>query len=79
MGRAGKALKQALEAYEISQNKLAVALELDRSKVYRWFHEKIDPTAETVAEIVKALNDINPSAAEMFVQLYLGDLIDRQE
>lgn len=79
MGRAGKALKQALEAYEIGQNKLAVALGLDRSKVYRWFHEKIDPTAETVAEIVKALNDINPSAAEMFVQLYLGDLVDRSE
>jgi predicted transcriptional regulator len=67
------------QAYGISQNKLAVALGTDRFKVYRWFHEKIDPTAETVAEIVKALNDINPCAAEMFVQLYLGDLIDRPE
>lgn len=79
MGRAGTALKQALEACGISQNKLAVALGTDRFKVFRWFHGQIDPQAETVAEMVKALNDINPSAAEMFVQLYLGDLVDRSE
>jgi hypothetical protein len=42
MGRAGKALKQALETYRISQNKLAVALSVDRSIVFRWFHEQTD-------------------------------------
>lgn len=79
MGRAGQALKQTLEAYKISQNKLAVALGIERNKVFRWFHEKIDPTAETVADIVKALNTINPVAAEMFIELYLGDLVDKEE
>ena len=79
MGRAGKALRQALEHHGISQNKLAVALGLDRSKVFRWFHEKIDPSAERVAQIVKALNQIDPNAAELFVQLYLGDLVSRDD
>ena len=76
MGRAGKALKQALESYGISQNKLAGILGVERNKVFRWFHEQVDPTAETVADIVKALNEINPSAANEFIELYLGDLVN---
>lgn len=79
MGRAGKALKQTLETYGISQNKLAVALSVERNKVFRWFHEQVDPTAETVADIVKALNDINPASAKKFIELYLCDLVDDQE
>jgi transcriptional regulator with XRE-family HTH domain len=79
MGRAGQALKQALETYGISQNKLAVALGIERTIVNRWVHERADPTAETVADIVKALNGINPVAAERFVQLYLGELISGDE
>lgn len=79
MGRAGKALKRTLETYNISQNKLAVALGVERNKVFRWFHEQVDPTAETVADIVKALNNINPSAANKFIELYLGDLVDDSE
>ena len=79
MGRAGKALRQVLEHHGISQNKLAIALGTDRFKVFRWFHEQIDPQAETVAEIVKALNQIDPNAAELFVQLYLGDLVSRDD
>jgi DNA-binding phage protein len=47
-----------------------------RSVVYRWFHELTDPTAETVADIVKALQAINPEAAKAFVQQYLGDLLE---
>ena len=39
----------------------------------------LDPTAETVADIVKALNEINPAAAEKFIELYLGDLVDDGE
>jgi transcriptional regulator with XRE-family HTH domain len=76
MGRAGKALKQTLEAHKISQNKLAVALAVDRAVVNRWFHEQVDPNAETVAEIVKALKGIDRGAAAAFIQLYLGDLLN---
>lgn len=79
MGRAGKALKQTLETYKISQNRLALALGVDRSKVFRWFHEQIDPTAETVADIVKSLNEIDSAAAEMFVRLYLGNLVSDRD
>ncbi|MBW4694537.1 MAG: helix-turn-helix domain-containing protein [Lyngbya sp. HA4199-MV5] len=75
MGRAGKALKQTLETYKISQNKLAVVLNVDRAVVNRWFHEQVDPNAETVAEIVKALQNLDPIAAEAFIKLYLGDLL----
>ncbi|KAM3111550.1 helix-turn-helix domain-containing protein [Phormidesmis sp. 146-20] len=59
----------------MSQNKLAVALGVRRSIVYHWFHEKVDPNAETVAEIVKALKSLSPDAAEEFIKLYLGDLM----
>ncbi|MBD2092664.1 hypothetical protein H6F67_22700 [Microcoleus sp. FACHB-1515] len=33
-----------------------------------------DPTAETVAEIVRVIRESSPIAAEAFVQLYLGDV-----
>ncbi len=79
MGRAGQALKQALETYSISQNKLAVALGIERTVVNRWFHERTDPTAETVADIVKALKGINRDAAKKFIELYLGDLIEDEK
>ena len=79
MGRAGQALKQALETYGISQNKLAVALGIERTVVNRWFHERADPTAETVADIVKALKGIDRAAAEKFVELYLGELLEDEE
>ncbi|WP_333363729.1 helix-turn-helix transcriptional regulator [Microcoleus sp. N3A4] len=35
MGRAGKALKKILEAYDISQYQLAAKMEIDRSNVSR--------------------------------------------
>jgi plasmid maintenance system antidote protein VapI len=41
-------------AYEVSQNKLAVVLDVDRAVVNRWFHEQVDSSAETVADTVKA-------------------------
>ena len=75
MGRAGKALREVLTRYGISQNSLAVKMGLQRSAIYKWFHEERDPTAETVAELVKALKELNVGAAEEFVQLYLGDII----
>jgi transcriptional regulator with XRE-family HTH domain len=79
MGRAGKALKQVLQIYGISQNKLAVALEVRRSVIYRWVHELTDPTGDTIAEIAKALQGLNPAAAEEFVRLYLGDFMQAGE
>lgn len=75
MGKAGKALKEVLETYNISQNRLAETLGIGRSNVYRWLNEIRDPTAETVVDIVKALKRIEPAAAEAFVRLYIGDII----
>jgi transcriptional regulator with XRE-family HTH domain len=74
MGKAGQALRQVLEAYKISQSALATGLGVERPIVFRWYHEQTDPTAETVAQIVQALQVINTSAAKAFVQAYLGDL-----
>ncbi|MEM6252853.1 MAG: helix-turn-helix transcriptional regulator [Cyanobacteria bacterium P01_D01_bin.156] len=75
MGRASRALKQVLQTYGISQNQLAIALNIDRSAVFKWFHEQREPTSETIVEITKVLKQINFEAAESFVQLYLGDLL----
>jgi len=79
MGKAGRALKQVLESYKISQNKLAVKMSIERTVVYRWTHERTDPTGETIAEITKSLWEINPDAAREFVKLYLGDIIEAKE
>lgn len=78
MGRAGQALRDTLEQHKISQNKLAVTMGVGRPKVFRWFHEQIDPTAETVVEIVIALNKLDPEAARTFVHRYLMTLVDSQ-
>lgn len=76
MGRANQALKQILENHSISQNKLAVALGIDRSAIFKWVHDQRDPSSEKVVEITQAIKDINPEAAKEFVRLYLGDLVD---
>lgn len=77
MGKASQALKQVLETYQISQNKLAVTMGISRANVGRWFHG-LDPSAENIAEITKALKQLNPDAAREFVQLYLGDILDNE-
>ncbi len=64
-----------LESYRISQNKLAVTLGVKPSVVFRWFHEQTDPSGETIAEIAKALQGIDPAAADEFVRLYLGNYL----
>ncbi len=79
MGRAGKALREVLTQYGISQNSLAVKMGLQRSAIYKWYHEERDPTAETVTDIVEALNGLNGEAAETFVQLYLGNMLNHQD
>ncbi len=79
MGKAGKALKQVLETYSISQNKLAVALGVKPYAVYRWYHEQSDPSAETAVDMVRALQSINPEAAKEFVRLYIGEMVEEEE
>lgn len=73
MGRAGKALKQVLETYGISQNQVAVKMGIGRSNIYRWVNEVRDPGAEMVLQLRDALRQINPDAAEAFVRSYLDD------
>lgn len=75
MGRAGKALREVLTRYGISQNSLAVKMGLQRSAIYKWFHEERDPTAETVTDMVRALKELNDEAAEDFIQIYLGNIL----
>lgn len=72
MGRAGKALKQVLQDYGISQNQLAVTMQVDRSNISRWVSEERDPSAEAVYEIRKALKQVNSRAADTFIRLYLN-------
>lgn len=71
MGKAGRALKQILEAYSIPQNRLAVAMGIDRSNISRWVSEERDPTGDAISDIKDALEQLSPPAAEEFVKLYL--------
>ncbi|NJO78153.1 MAG: helix-turn-helix transcriptional regulator [Cyanobacteria bacterium RM1_2_2] len=73
MGKAGTALRQVLEKYGISQNRLAVTMGVSRNTVNQWFNETRDPLAEAVTEIVKALHKLDESAAKEFVELYLKE------
>jgi transcriptional regulator with XRE-family HTH domain len=78
MGRASQALKQVLERYEITQNKLAVAMGISRANVGRWFHG-LDPSAENIVAITQALKAIDLNAAKEFVRLYLGEIVEDEE
>jgi transcriptional regulator with XRE-family HTH domain len=75
MGKASQALRWILENYGISQNKLAVAMGISRANVGRWFHG-LDPSAENIAAITKALKEIDREAAKEFVWRYLGEIVD---
>ena len=75
MGRASDALKQVLDTYSISQNKLAVTMGISRANVGRWYHG-LDPSAENIAQIAQALKTLNPLAAKEFVRIYLGAIVD---
>ncbi|MEO0758518.1 MAG: helix-turn-helix transcriptional regulator [Cyanobacteria bacterium J06648_16] len=76
MGRASQALKQVLETYGISQNRLAVMLDIDRSAVFKWVHDQREPSSERIVMITQMLKTLDPSAAKEFVRLYLGVLVD---
>lgn len=75
MGRASQALKQVLDTYGISQNRLAVEMGISRANVGRWYHG-LDPSAENIAQITQALKVLDSMAAKEFVRLYLGVIID---
>jgi predicted transcriptional regulator len=79
MGKVGKALRQVLETYNISQNKLALTLGAKPSVVFRWYHEQTDPSGETITDIAKALQQIEPAAAKEFVRLYLGEFMEDED
>lgn len=53
-------------------------MKMRRSNVGRWYHEQIDSTGDAIADIVSALKKLNP-AAEMFVELYLGQWLKPDE
>jgi transcriptional regulator with XRE-family HTH domain len=69
MGKAGQALNQVLETYGISQNRLAVAMEIRRSHVNRWVNEMADPAADAVLEIRDRLEKINLDAADAVLEI----------
>ncbi|MBH8574352.1 helix-turn-helix transcriptional regulator [Nostocaceae cyanobacterium CENA369] len=79
MGRAGKALKQVLETYDISQNQLAVTMGIGRSSINRWVNESRDPSAEAVIEVIEGLEKINSAAAKDFLVLYLGRIVQNDD
>jgi predicted transcriptional regulator len=79
MGKAGNVLKQVLKQFGITQYGLAKAMEVERTTVYRWVKGDRDPAADTVVEIVEALKMLNRGAAEEFVRLYLGNVLDDED
>jgi transcriptional regulator with XRE-family HTH domain len=79
MGKAGTVLKQVLDAYGISQNKLAVAMGTGRSSINRWVNENRDPSGDAILEIRRGLQKIDPAAAQDFIQLYLDDSAENEE
>ena len=79
MGKAGNVLKQVLKQFGITQYGLAKAMKVERTTVYRWVKGDRDPAADTVVEIVEALKTLNRQAAEEFVRLYLGTVLDDED
>ncbi len=80
MGKAGRVLKTVMQGYSISQGKLATAMGIGSSNVYRWANEIRDPGSETVMSILAALEKLNPDAAAEFRKLYMSpDAADEQE
>ena len=79
MGKAGKALRQVLKTYGISQNQLAIAMGINPTNVSRWVSESRDPSAEAAVEIKRGLQKLDPAAAEEFVILYIYESGEDEE
>lgn len=52
---------------------------IGRSTVHYWVNETRDPQAESIPEIVEALEKINSAAARDFLLLYLGRIIENDD
>jgi predicted transcriptional regulator len=78
MGAAGKALRQVLDTYGITQKKLAAALGVKPFVVFRWYHEQTDPSAQTILDIAEALEEIDPAAGKEFFRIYAGKFVEGQ-
>jgi plasmid maintenance system antidote protein VapI len=50
MGKAGRALKQVLEAYGINQTRLAIEMKVPSSNVNRWVNETRDPSGDAIVK-----------------------------
>lgn len=72
MGKAGRVLKTVMQNHGISQGKLAAAMGIGSSNVYRWANEIRDPGSETVMSILEALESLNSDAASEFRKLYMS-------
>lgn len=79
MGKAGRALKQVLKAYGITQNQLSLTIGTDRSNVNRWVAETRDPSGEAIAAIKAALAKLELEAADEFVRLFLYSNLGKVE
>ncbi|UIE36202.1 helix-turn-helix transcriptional regulator [Leptodesmis sichuanensis] len=79
MGKAGQVLKQVLETHNITQYKLAKVMGIQRNNVSRWVREERELTAENVLNIVRALKQIDPVAAQSFVDAYLVDELQSKD
>lgn len=79
MGKAGKVLKTVMQSYGISQGKLAAAMGIGASNVYRWANEIRDPGSETVMKILDALEKLDPDAATEFRKLYMSNELEEDD
>lgn len=73
MAKAGKALRQVLQTYGITQAQLAEIMGIGRTVVNGWVVERRIPSSEVVPDIHKALESINSEAAEEFIRLYFEE------
>ena len=71
MSKANEALKQVLEQYGISHNRLAVTMGIERSIVKNWVEGAVELTAGQAPEVLPALATLEPEADELFLRLYL--------
>ncbi|MDV3351312.1 helix-turn-helix transcriptional regulator [Leptothoe sp. LEGE 181152] len=76
MGKAGDTLKQVLDKYNITQYRFAATMGVERTSVARWCKGKIDPTGDSIIEIVRTLKILNQDAATEFVRTYLSNELD---
>lgn len=73
MGKAGDTLKQVLDKYGITQYRLAATMGTERTSVARWCKGKINPTGDSIIEIVRTLKTLNQDAAAEFVSEYIDN------